>query len=47
MDIVNVYRSQSGNSLELLENLKKLIEAERIKLRMKNPAKMRGQTACN
>ena len=30
IDVVNVYRSQLGNSLELLENLKKVIEAERI-----------------
>jgi hypothetical protein len=30
LDIINVYRSQSGHSLELLEHLKKQIEAERI-----------------
>jgi hypothetical protein len=30
MDIVNVNRSQTGNSLELLERLKKMIEAGRI-----------------
>jgi ATP-dependent DNA helicase PIF1 len=30
MDIINVYRSQTGNSLELLEKLKNLIEAGRI-----------------
>ena len=30
MDIVNVYRSQSGNSLELLERLQKLIMPGRI-----------------
>ena len=30
MDIINVYRSQSGNSLELLEKLKNLIEARRV-----------------
>ena len=29
LDIINVYRSQSGNSLELLEHLKKQIEAVR------------------
>ena len=29
VDIINVYRSQSGNSLELLEQLKKLIQAGR------------------
>ena len=32
LDILNVYRSQAGNSLELLEQLKKLIEEERITL---------------
>ena len=30
MDIVSVYRSQSGHSLELLEGLMKMIEAGRI-----------------
>ena len=30
MDIINVYRSQSGNSLELLEKLKNLIKAGRV-----------------
>jgi hypothetical protein len=29
LDIINVYRSQSGNSLELLEHLKRLIETGR------------------
>ena len=29
LDIINVYRSQSGNSLELLEHLKKQIESGR------------------
>ena len=32
LDIINVYRSQSGNSLELLEHLKKQIEAGRTTL---------------
>ena len=32
LDILNVYRSQAGNSLELLEQLKQLIEEERITL---------------
>ena len=32
MDIINLYRSQTGNSLELLEHLKKLIEDEQITL---------------
>ena len=30
LDIINVYRSQSGNSVELLENIKKQIENGRI-----------------
>ena len=32
IDIINIYRSQSGNSLELLEHLKKQIEGGRITL---------------
>jgi exonuclease III len=32
LDIINIYRSQAGNSLELLEHLKKLIEDEQITL---------------
>ena len=32
LDIINVYRSQSGNSLELLEHIKKQIEAGSITL---------------
>ena len=30
LDVINVYRSQSGHSVELLENIKKLIEIERV-----------------
>ena len=32
MDIINIYRSQTGNSIELLEQLKNLFEEERITL---------------
>ena len=32
LDIINLYRSQTGNSLELLEHLKKLIKDEQITL---------------
>ena len=30
LDIINVYRSQSGNSVELLENIKKQIDKGRV-----------------
>ena len=30
LDLINVYRSQSGNSVDLLENIKKQIEQGRI-----------------
>ena len=32
LDIITIYRSQTGNSLELLEQLKKLFEEDRITL---------------
>ena len=30
LDVINVYRSQSGHSVELLDNMKKLIDIERV-----------------
>ena len=32
MDIINIYRSHTGHSLELLDQLKKMIEDERLTL---------------
>ena len=32
IDIINIYRSQGGNSVELLEDLRKIIEVQRVTL---------------